>query len=102
MMKRVLFALVAAAVVSAPAFADEALAKKSNCLACHAIDTKLVGPAYKEVAAKYAGQKGAVDALAAKILKGSTGVWGAIPMPANTQVSDADAKKLAAWVLSLK
>lgn len=102
MMKRVLFALVAAAVVSAPAFADEALAKKSNCLACHAIDTKLVGPAYKEVAAKYAGQKGAVDALTAKILKGSTGVWGAIPMPANTQVSDADAKKLAAWVLSLK
>jgi cytochrome c len=102
MMKRVLFALAAAAVVSAPAFADEALAKKSNCLACHAVDTKLVGPAYKEVAAKYAGQKGAVDALAAKITKGSSGVWGAIPMPANTQVSDADAKKLAAWVLSLK
>ena len=102
MMKRVLFALVAAAVVSAPAFADEALAKKSNCLACHATDTKLVGPAYKEVAAKYAGQKGAVDALAAKIIKGSSGVWGAIPMPANPQVNDADAKKLAAWILSVK
>lgn len=102
MMKRVLFALAAAAVVSAPAFADEALAKKSNCLACHAVDTKLVGPAYKEVAAKYAGQKGAVDALATKIIKGSSGVWGAIPMPANAQVSEADAKKLATWILSIK
>lgn len=102
MMKRVLFALAAAAVVSAPAFADEALAKKSNCLACHAVDTKLVGPAYKEVAAKYAGQKGAVDALATKIIKGGSGVWGAIPMPANAQVSEADAKKLATWILSLK
>lgn len=102
MMKRVLFALVAAAVVSAPAFADEALAKKSNCLACHAVDTKLVGPAYKEVAAKYAGQKDAVALLSGRIMKGSSGVWGAIPMPANAQVSEADAKKLAAWVLSLK
>ena len=102
MMKRVLFALAAAAVVSAPAFADEALAKKSNCLACHAVDTKLVGPAYKEVAAKYAGQKGAVDALATKIIKGSSGVWGAIPMPANAQVSEADAKKLATCILSIK
>jgi cytochrome c len=102
MMKRVLFALVAAAVVSAPAFADMELAKKSNCLACHAVDTKLVGPAYKEVAAKYAGQKDAVATLTDHILKGSTGRWGAIPMPANTQVSEGDAKKLAAWVLSLK
>lgn len=101
-MKRALFALVAAASLAAPAFADEALAKSKNCLACHALDTKLVGPAYKDVAAKYAGQKDAVDKLAAKILKGGSGVWGAIPMPANTQVSEAEAKKLAAWVLTVK
>jgi cytochrome c len=101
-MKRVVIALLAAATVSLPALADEALAKSKNCLACHAVATKLVGPAYKDVAAKYAGDKSAVDKLAAKIIKGGSGVWGAIPMPANPQVNDAEAKKLAAWVLSLK
>lgn len=101
-MKRALFALVAAASLAAPAFADEALAKSKNCLACHALDTKLVGPSYKDVAAKYAGQKDAVDKLAAKIIKGGSGVWGAIPMPANAQVNEAEAKKLAAWVLTVK
>src|SRR5215217_9590793 len=100
-MKRALFALAALAVVSAPAFADQALATAKNCMACHAIDKKLVGPAYKDVAAKYAGQKDAADKLAVKILKGSTGVWGPVPMPANTQVNEAEAKKLAAWVLTL-
>lgn len=102
MMKRALFALVAAIAVSAPAFADEALAKAKNCLACHAIDAKLVGPSYKDVAKKYATQKDAAAMLATKIVKGGAGVWGAIPMPANPQVNDAEAKKLAAWVLSLK
>ena len=101
-MKRALLALAAFAAVSAPALADQALATAKNCMACHAIDKKLVGPAYKDVAAKYAGQKDAVDRLAAKILKGGSGVWGPVPMPANAQVNEAEAKKLAAWVLSQK
>ena len=101
-MKRALFALAALAVVSAPAFADQALATAKNCMACHAVDKKLVGPAYKDVAAKYAGQKDAVDKLSAKILKGGSGVWGPVPMPANAQVNEAEAKKLAAWVMTLK
>ena len=101
-MKRALFALLAATTLVAPALADQALATAKNCMACHAIDKKLVGPAYKDVAAKYAGQKDAVDKLSAKIMKGGAGVWGPVPMPANTQVNEAEAKKLAAWVLSLK
>lgn len=99
-MKRALFAIVAAVSISAPALADQALATSKNCMACHAVDKKLVGPAYKDVAKKYAGQKDAADKLAAKIRGGGAGVWGVIPMPANPQVSDADSKKLAAWVLS--
>ena len=94
--------VAAAATVSAPAMADEALAKAKNCLACHAVDKKVLGPSYKEVAAKYAGQKDAVDKLAVKIMKGGSGVWGPVPMPANTQVSEAEAKKLAAWVMATK
>ncbi|MFC5497756.1 c-type cytochrome [Caenimonas terrae] len=101
-MKRALFVLLAAGTLAAPAFADLALATSKNCMACHAIDKKLVGPAYKDVAAKYAGQKDAVDKLSAKIMKGGSGVWGPVPMPANTQVNEAEAKKLAAWVLTLK
>ena len=94
--------VAAAATVSAPALADEALAKAKNCMACHTIDKKLVGPAYKDVAAKYAGQKDAVDKLTQKVMKGGVGVWGQIPMPANAQVNEAEAKKLVSWVLSLK
>ncbi len=104
-MKTKLFAQIAIAVAvtaAAPAFADQALATAKNCMACHAVDKKLVGPAYKEVAAKYAADKSAADKLAVKILKGGSGVWGAVPMPANAQVSEAEAKKLAAWVLSQK
>ncbi|MGH6626367.1 MAG: c-type cytochrome [Burkholderiaceae bacterium] len=101
-MKRALFALVAAVTVATPVFADQALATAKNCMACHAADKKLVGPSYKDVAAKYAGQKDAVDKLAAKILKGGSGVWGPVPMPANAQVNEAEAKKLAAWVLATK
>ena len=100
-MKRALFALIAAAACGT-ALADQALATAKNCMACHAVDKKLVGPAYKDVAAKYAGDKTAVDKLAVKIMKGGSGVWGPVPMPANTQVNDAEAKKLAAWVLTLK
>ena len=104
-MKHVFFAQLATAAalaVAAPAFADQALATAKNCMTCHAIDKKLVGPAYKEVATKYADQKDAVDKLAAKIMKGGSGVYGPVPMPANTQVNEAEAKKLAAWVLTLK
>ncbi len=89
-------------VVATPAVADQALAKSRNCLSCHAIDKKIVGPAYLDVARKYAGQKDGPDKLTAKILKGGAGVWGVIPMPVNSQVSEAEARKLANWVLSLK
>lgn len=101
-MKRALMIMAAVAAVSAPAMADEALAKAKNCMACHAVDKKLVGPSYKDVAKKYTGNAKAADMLAAKIIKGGSGVWGAIPMPANPQVNEADAKKLASWVLGLK
>lgn len=101
-MKRVLFALAALAAVSAPALADQALATAKNCMACHAVDKKLVGPSYKDVAAKYAGQKDAVDKLAVKVIKGGSGAWGPVPMPANPQVNDAEAKKLVAWILTQK
>jgi cytochrome c len=89
-------------LIALPAFANAELAQKKNCLACHNVDKKVIGPAYKEVAAKYAGQKDAADKLAQKILKGGSGVWGAVPMPANPQVSEAEAKLLATWVLSTK
>ena len=101
-MKRAVFVLAAAVTAASPALADEALAKAKNCLACHAVDKKLVGPSYKDVAAKYAKDKGSVDLLAAKIMKGGSGVWGPVPMPANPQVSEAEAKQLAAWVLTQK
>ncbi len=100
-----LFVVAAAAIglfATAPAFASPELAKAKNCLACHTVDKKLVGPAYKEVAAKYAGQKDAADMLAAKIQKGGTGVWGKVPMPPNPQVNAEEAKTLATWVLSQK
>ena len=100
-MKRALISLVAAAAFT-PAIADQALATAKNCMACHAMDKKLVGPAYKEVAAKYAGQKDAADKLAVKIIKGGSGVWGPVPMPANAQVSADEAKKLVAWILAQK
>ena len=90
------------AVAAAPAFAQADLAQKKNCMACHAIDKKLVGPSYKEVAAKYAGQKDAVDKLAQKVVKGGSGAWGAVPMPANPQVTEAEAKQLVGWILTQK
>ena len=101
-MKRALFALLCTATLSAPVLADQALATSKNCMACHALDRKLVGPSYKDVAAKYAGDKSAAEKLAIKIQKGGAGTWGPVPMPANPQVSDAEALKLAAWVLTVK
>ncbi len=94
--------LLIIALAAGPALANADLAQKKNCMACHAIDKKLVGPAYKEVAAKYAGQKDAIDKLTQKVLKGGSGVWGAVPMPANAQVSEAEARQLVQWVLSQK
>jgi cytochrome c len=90
------------AAVAAPALANEALAKAKNCMSCHAVDKKILGPSYKDVAAKYAGQKDAADKLAQKVIKGGVGVWGQIPMPANAQVNEAEAKQLVQWVLSVK
>jgi len=104
-MKRIFVAiasLAAGLAVSTPALADLKLATAKNCMACHTIDKKLVGPAYKDVAAKYAGQKDAAAKLEAKVMKGGAGVWGPVPMPANTQVNAAEAKTLVAWVLSQK
>ena len=101
-MKQFLIAFALSAAAVAPATADQALAQSKNCMACHAVDKKLVGPAFKDVAAKYAGQKDAADKLAAKVIKGGSGVWGPVPMPANPQVNDADAKKLVAWILAQK
>jgi cytochrome c len=103
-MKKFIFTSLAFAVasVSSPAWADQALATSKNCMACHTLDRKIVGPAYKDVAAKYAGDKSAVDTLATKIQKGGSGVWGPVPMPANMQVNDVEAKKLAAWILGIK
>ena len=94
--------IVTACMVSAPAWANPDLAQKKNCMACHAVDKKLVGPAYKDVAAKYAGQKDAVDKLAVKVVKGGAGVWGAVPMPANPQVTEAEAKQLVQWIMTIK
>ena len=103
-MKKILIPLLAfgGALALQPALAEDgdALYKTKGCTVCHAVDSKLVGPSYKDVAAKYAGQKDAVDKLAVKIMKGGSGVWGPVPMPAQAALSDADAKTLAGWVLA--
>lgn len=87
-------------VFATPGFADEALAKKHNCLACHTLDKKTVGPAYKEVAAKYKGQNVAAK-LQEKVKKGGQGVWGPVPMPPNAAVPDGDIKTLVDWILKM-
>ena len=103
MTKRLTLAAIAASIAILPAAANEELAKKSGCMACHAIDKKIVGPAYKEVSAKYRGDKGAEAKLIEKVKKGGQGVWGQVPMPPNSpMVKDEDIKTLVKWVLSLK
>ena len=82
--------------------ANEALAQKSGCLACHNVNVKVLGPAYKDVAAKYRGQAGAEDKLVAKVKAGGSGVWGPIPMPAHPQVKEEDIRTIVKWVLSTK
>lgn len=102
-MKPLAFAIAAALCVAASAaHANAELAKAKNCFACHNIDKKVVGLAYRDVAKKYAGDKGAVERLARKVREGGVGVWGSVPMPANPQVSEAEARTLVQWVLSLK
>ncbi len=100
-MKLIATVLIAAGVmVSAPAMANLDLAKKSNCMSCHTVDKKLVGPSYQDIAKKYAGQKDAVKSLSAKVKMGGKGVWGEIPMPPNPAVKDADIEILVKWILA--
>ncbi|OYY92782.1 MAG: hypothetical protein B7Y41_14480 [Hydrogenophilales bacterium 28-61-23] len=82
------------------AAADEAIAKANGCMACHAVDKKLVGPSYKSVATKYKGDANAADKIAHEVRAGSKGVWGPVPMPAQAKISDADLKKVLAWILA--
>jgi cytochrome c len=104
LMTRVIAVLAAfgAMLISTSASAQLELAKQKNCLACHAVDKKLVGPAYKDVAKKYESDKDAALRLAKKVREGGVGVWGQIPMPANPQVNEAESLQLVKWVLSLK
>jgi len=100
--RTVLAAALAAGLLAAPlAQADLAMAKKYNCTACHQLDKKVVGPAYKEVAKKYKGQADAAAKLAEKVKKGGSGVWGPVPMPPNPAVPDGDIQKLVAWILAM-
>ncbi len=102
-MKSIALSLMAAAglVVATPALANLDLAKKSNCMNCHAVDKKLVGPSYQDIAKKYAGDKTAEAKLVEKVKKGGSGVWGPVPMTANSpQVKDDDIKTLVKWVLA--
>ena len=103
-MKRLIIVLAAAAAIPAsfPASAQEELAKKHACLACHAVDKKLVGPSYKDIAAKYRSDPGAEARLVDKVKKGSQGTWGQVPMPPNASVPDADVRALVKWILSQK
>jgi cytochrome c len=93
---------IAGALTAAPAAASDELAKKHACFACHAVDKKLVGPSYKDVAAKYRSDKGAEAKLVDKVKKGGAGVWGQVPMPPNGAVPDADVKALVKWIMSQK
>jgi len=101
-MKQAALFLALAAAVALPAQAQEELAKKHNCLACHTVDKKLVGPSYKEVAAKYRNDPGAQAKLVDKVKKGGQGVWGQVPMPPNAQVPDPEVNSLVKWILSQK
>ncbi|MBD8528647.1 MULTISPECIES: c-type cytochrome [unclassified Massilia] len=89
-------------LASSSAFAQADLAKAKNCMSCHATQTKIVGPAYKDIAEKYAGRKGVEDKLVQKVMMGSQGVWGPVAMPANMQVNEAEARTLVKWVLATK
>lgn len=93
--------VIVGTIAAAPAFANPELAQKKNCMACHTMDKKVIGPSIKDIAAKYAGDKEAVDKLAKKVQKGGSGVWGTAVMPPNP-VTDAEAKQLVTWMLEQK
>jgi cytochrome c len=93
---------VIACMMAGPAGAGMALAEKKNCMSCHAIDHKVIGPAFRDVATRYAGQPDAVTRLSEKVIRGGTGVWGTAVMSANPQVNEAEARRLVLWILSLK
>ena len=97
-----IIAALGLAFTAAPALASMELATKSACTACHAVDKKLVGPSYKDVAAKYKGNAKAEALLIEKVKKGGVGTWGQIPMPPNPNVKDADVATLVKWVLATK
>jgi cytochrome c len=99
-MKRWIAMPLLALAAGAPVWASQALAQKNACMACHAVEKKLVGPSYRDVAKKYAGQKDAEANLVQSIKAGGAGKWGPVPMPAQADLSDADAKTLAAWILA--
>ena len=99
-MKYLQYLIGAVVLASTPAFASLDLAKKNNCMACHGVDKKVVGPSYQDVAKKYAGQKDAEATLINNIKAGGSGKWGPIPMPAQAALSEADSKTLAAWILA--
>jgi cytochrome c len=98
-MKTVIMSVI---LMSSPAWADDSLLQKNNCLACHNVNQTVVGPSFRAVANKYRGQADAADKLARKIRLGGSGVWGAMPMPAHPQIADTDAKKLAVYILNTK
>ena len=102
MKRSLMLCVILSTLASSSAMASADLAKAKNCMACHAVASKLVGPAFKDVGAKYAGQKDAENKLVGKVLKGGAGSWGAVPMPANPQVSDAEARTLVKWILAQK
>lgn len=106
-MKKIRLIAVSAALVMAGtlssiqfAAADEAMAQKKGCLACHGVENKIVGPSFKEIAAKYKGDDSAAVTLEEKVIKGGSGVWGSIPMPPNSAVSEEESKALVTWVLA--
>ena len=101
-MRFFVFTIASLFFLNAPAFANKDLARSKNCLSCHSVDNQVVGPAYKEVAAKYAGRDDAPAVLTKKVREGGSGTWGSIPMPPNPQVSEAEASTLVKWILQLK
>jgi len=99
-MKALSIAIALTAAVSTPAFANMAMAQKNACMACHAVDKKLVGPAYKDVAAKHKGQADALAKVSARIKSGGSGMYGPVPMPAQPNLKDEEVRVLAAWILA--
>lgn len=97
----ILFAFALILFTTQNVIANEALAKSNNCLACHSVNNKIIGPAFKDISAKYKGDDGATATLTSRVKNGSAGVWGDMPMPPNAAISDSDVETLVNWILSL-